>query len=152
MLFVGVASAQDTPTLTVSGTTYDLIADRNFDVGTSVAYAEGYDAGRAETSTSGAFIGTPEVTVNEFGDAEFNFTTNLDNSPGLIRPIVRIILFHENNHVGYILYTSWSNTRTTGVGRLLAVDITSDVYSRFSILVMNEHGDFAYEANLPITY
>ena len=154
LIIVGWSEAlsQDAPTLTVSGTTYDLIADRNFDVGTSIAYAEGYDAGRAETNISGAFIGTPTVTVNADGHAEFDFTTNLDNSPGLIRPFVRIILFHpENNPTGMVFNTSWSNAQTTVVGRSLAEGITS-IFTHFSILVMNEHGSIAYEQNLEITF
>ena len=109
MLYVGAMSAQDTPTLTVSGTTYDLIADRNFDAGTSVAYAEGYNAGRA--SSNGAitmnFVRDPSMSIyHNNGTYELLFDYEVDvigadklyDSNGAIPAFVYIEFLNRVNH------------------------------------------------------
>ena len=156
MLFIaGLNTVQSQATLTVSNTTYDLIADRNFDVGTSVAYAEGYDAGVASLNTTGDFTQEPTIVIDQDGDATLRFRTNLDNSPGVLLPIIRIIYSHERNlgRYGDVQYLRYSNTQhsTTLIGT--AIDPTTRAQStHFSIFIMNEHGDTARRENVLITY
>ena len=151
MLYVGVTSAQDTPTLTVSGTTYDLIADRNFDVGTSVAYTQGYERGLADSNTSGT-VTSAAVKINQYGEVEIMYETDLDFSIGAINPLVRITIFSDSNPSGvaFIQYrlSALASTEFIGLGDIHA----PDAWNRFQILIMNEHGSIARRENLPITY
>ena len=149
MLYVGAMSAQ--ATLTVSGTTYDLIADRNFDVGTSVAYTQGYEAGLLVSNTPGT-ITSAAVRIDQFGEVDLMYETNLDFSIGAINPLVRITIFSPTNHAGRVFFQSrlseLASREFIGLGDIHA----PTEWSRFEILIMNEHGEIARRENLPTTY
>ena len=149
MLYVGVSSAQ--ATLTVSGTTYDLIADRNFDVGTSVAYTQGYERGLADSNTPGT-ITSAAVRINRHGEVDFMYETDLDFSIGAINPLVRITVLSPTNPSGvvFIQYrlSELASREFIGLGQIHA----PDAWNRFQILIMNEHGEIARRENLPTTY
>ena len=149
MLYVGVSSAQ--ATLTVSGTTYDLIADRNFDVGTSVAYTQGYEAGLLVSNTPGT-ITSAAVRIDQFGEVDLMYETNLDFSIGAINPLVRITIFSPTNHAGRVFFQSrlseLASREFVGLGDIHA----PTEWSRFEILIMNEHGEIARRENLPTIY
>ena len=111
LIIVGWSEAlsQDTPTLTVSGTTYDLIADRNFDVGTSVAYAEGYEEGRASNNGTITmnFVTDPAMSIyHNNGTYELLFEYEVDvigadklyDSNGNIPAFVYIEFLNRVNH------------------------------------------------------
>ena len=151
MLFAGAVSAQDTPTLTVSGTTYELIADRNFDVGTSVAYVQGYERGSADSNTPGT-ITSAAVRINRHGEVDVMYETNLDFSIGAINPLVRVTIFSPTNHAGRVFFQSrlseLASREFIGLGDIHA----PAEWNRFEILIMNEHGEIARRENLPTTY
>ena len=151
MLYAGAISAQDTPTLTVSGTTYDLIADRNFDVGTSVAYTQGYERGLADSNTPGT-ITSAAIRIDQHGEVDLMYETNLDFSIGAINPLVRVTIFSPTNHAGRVFFQSrlseLASREFIGLGDIHA----PTEWSRFEILIMNEHGEIARRENLPTTY
>ena len=152
MLFIaGLNTVQSQATLTVSNTTYDLIADRNFDVGTSVAYAQGYEAGLLVSNTPGT-ITSAAVRINRHGEVDVMYETNLDFSIGAIDPLVRITIFSPTNAAGVPFFQSrlsaLASTEFIGLGQIHA----PDAWNRFEILIMNEHGEIARRENLPTTY
>ena len=153
LIIVGWSEAlsQDTPTLTVSGTTYDLIADREFDVGTSVAYTQGYERGLADSNTPGT-ITSAAIRINRHGEVDVMYETNLDFSIGAINPLVRITVLSSTNHGGVVFFQSrlsaLASTEFVGLGDIHA----PAEWNRFEILIMNEHGEIARRENLPTTY
>ena len=155
MLYVGVSSAQ--ATLTVSGTTYDLIADRNFDVGTSVAYAEGYEAARSSYS----FISTPTLRVDANGDMFLLYETNLPArlNNQINEPVIRITYrnrgqFRTEDGVTIYLDPSFNviNRRST---QDIALGLDTNPVSRniwFDILIVDAANNIVRMNGLPITY
>ena len=152
MLFIaGLNTVQSQATLTVSNTTYDLIADRNFDVGTSVAYAQGYERGSADSNTPGT-ITSAAIRINRHGEVDVMYETNLDFSIGAIDPLVRITIFSPTNAAGVPFFQSrlseLASREFIGLGQIHA----PDAWNRFQLLIMNEHGEIARRENLPTTY
>ena len=152
MLFIaGLNTVQSQATLTVSGTTYDLIADRNFDVGTSVAYTQGYEAGLLVSNAPGT-IASAAVRIDQFGEVDLMYETNLDFSIGAINPLVRITIFSPTNAAGVVFFQSrlseLASREFIGLGQINA----PAEWNRFEILIMNEHGEIARRENLQTTY
>ena len=151
ILFAWVSKTYSQVTLTVSGTTYDLIADRNFDVGTSVAYVQGYEAGLLVSNTPGT-ITSAAVRINRHGEVDLMYETNLDFSIGAIDPLVRITIFSPTNAAGVVFFQSRlsepASRRFIGVG---VIEAPAE-WNRFEILIMNQHGEIARRENLPTTY
>ena len=145
ILTVGMVQAQ-TGILTVDGQDY-TVTGSSVGVDCAAEYARGYDAG----VTPGIII-SAAVRIDNHGEVDIMYETNLDFSIGAINPLVRVTVLSSSNHGGVVFFQSrlsaLASREFIGLGDIHA----PTEWNRFEILIMNEHGAIARRENLPTTY